>query len=238
MQMIFDVEYDHRLDSKGKDPDSHSPTLKLQHQILWTKTLPNGALFELLPEPGKYLVHKSELGEFHLSSDTISHSLRGQKTMHSVIQKIPETELDEFASVGSSIGGRILFPGNRIDGQATINAARGFNSKINDRFDLTLECIKLHYKGQTSPLSSVLSRYSDFFELFGSFEGYVEFYLLQDLVSKNSSEIDFFLHHDPSFEGSPRPDSVERYMQYKANTIRFIQARNSRIKDWAASNLS
>jgi hypothetical protein len=238
MQMNFDVDYDHRLDSNGKDPDSHSPTLKLQHQLLWTKTLPNGALFEIRPEIGKYLLYKSNLGEFHLSSDTISHSLRGQKTMHSVIQQIPETELDEFQSVGSSIGGRILFPGNRIDGQATINAARGFNSKINDRFDLTLECIKLHYKGQTSPLSSVLSRYSDFFELFGSFEGYVEFFLLQDLVSKNSSEIEFFLPHDPSFEGSPRPDSVESYMQYKANTIRFIQARNSRIKDWTASNLS
>ncbi len=236
--MIFDVEYDHRHDSKGKDPDSHSPTLKLQHQILWTKTLPNGTLFELLPEPGKYLMHKSQLGEFHLSSDTISHSLRGQKTMNSVIQQIPETELDEFQSVGSSIGGRILFPGNKIDGQATINAARGFNSKINDRFDLTLECIKLHYKGQTSPLGSVLSRYSDFFSLFGSFEGYVEFFLLQDLVNKNSSEIEFFLPHDPSFNGSPRPDSVESYIQYKANTIRFIQARNSRIKDWATSNLS
>jgi hypothetical protein len=236
--MIFDVEYYHRLDSKGKDPDSHSPTLKLQHQLLWTKPLPNGILFELQTEPGKYLIHHSQLGEFHLSSDTISHSLRSQKTMHSVIKQIPETELDEFQSVGSSIGGRILFPGNRIDGQATINAARGFNSKINDRFDLTLECIKLHYKGQKSPLSSVLSRYSDFFELFGSFEGYVEFFLLQDLVSKNSSEIDFFLHHDPSFEGSPRPDSVESYIQYKANTIRFIQARNGRIKDWAASNLS
>jgi hypothetical protein len=236
--MNFDVEYDHRLDSHGRDPDTHSPTLKLQHQLLWTKPLPKGVTFELLPEPGKYLIHQSQSGEFHLSSDTISHSLRSQKAMQSLIEQIPVSELDEFQRIGSSIGGRILFPGNRIEGQATINAARGFNSKIIDRFDLTLECIKLHYKGQTSPLSSVLSRYSDFFELFGSFEEYVEFFLLQDLVSKNSSEIDFFLHHDPSFEGSPRPDSVERYMQYKANTIRFIQARNSRIKDWAASNLS
>lgn len=236
--MNFDVEYDHRLDSNGKDPDSHSPTLKLQHQILWTKTLPNGVLFELLPESGQYLMHKSQLGDFRLSSDTISHSLRNQKTMQSVIEQIPVTELDEFQRIGSTIGGRILFPGNRIEGQATINAARGFNSKINDRFDLTLECIKLHYQGQASPLGSALSRYSDFFRLFGSFEGYVEFFLLQDLVSNNSSEIEFFLSHDPSFEGSPRPDSVESYMQYKANTIRFIQARNRRIKDWAASNLS
>lgn len=238
MQMIFDVEYDHRLDSKGKDPDTHSPTLKLQHKMLWTKRLPNGVFFELLPEPGKYLVYQSDLSTLHLSSDTISHSLRNQRAMQSVIQQIPATELDEFQRIGSTIGGRILFPGNRIEGQATINAARGFNSKINDRFDLTLECIRLQYKGQTSPLSSVLSRYSDFFDLFGSFEGYVEFFLLQDIVSKSSSEIEFFLPHDPSFEGSPRPGSVDSYMQYKSNTMRFIQARNRRIKDWAASNLS
>lgn len=236
--MNFEVEYDHRLDSNGKDPDTHSPTLKLQHQLLWAKPLPNGALFHLRPEPGKYLMHKSDLGEFHLSSDTISHSLRRQKRMQWLIEQIPVNELDEFQRAGSVIGGRILFPGNRIGGKATINAARGLNSKINDRFDLTLECIRLHYQGQASPLAAVLSRYSDFFGLFNNFEGYVRFFLLQDLTNENCTEVRFFLPHDPSFQGSPRPDSVENYMQYKANTIRFIQARNSRIQEWVASNLS
>jgi len=236
--MIFDVDYDHRLDSNGKDPDTHSPTLKLQNQLLWTKPLPNGVLFDLQPEPGKYLIYKSHLGSFHLSSDTISHSLREQKRMQWLIEQIPASELDEFQSVGSIIGARTLFPGNRIEGQATINAARGFHSKINDRFDLSLECIRLHYLGEANPLETAFSRYSEFFGLFESFEGYVQFFLLQDLVNEKGTEVKFFLPHDPSFEGSPRPDSVESYMQYKANTINFVKARNNRIRDWTASNLS
>ena len=236
--MTFDVNFDHRLDSNGKDPDAFSPTLKLQHQLLWSKPLPDGTLFDLQQEPGKYLKHESHLGEFFLSSDTISHSLRKQKRMQAVIEQIPAKELDEFQTTGSVIGGRILFPGNRINGQPTINAARGFNSYINDRFDLTLECIRLHYQGVATPLDRALDRYSDFFRLFGGFEGYVDFFLLQDLVSEKSSEVKFFLPHDPSFEDSPRPANVEEYMQYKANTTSFIEARNSRIRDWAATNLT
>jgi hypothetical protein len=236
LELNLDVDYDHRLDSEGKDPDTHSPTLKLQHQLLWSKPLPDGTLFDLQPEPGKYLKHNSRLGEFFLSSDTISHSLRNQKRMQPVIEQIPSGELDEFQTTGSVIGGRILFPGNRIDGQATINSARGFNSKINDRFDLTLECIRLHYQGVANPLDRALNRYSDFFRLFKNFQGYVEFFFLQDLVNEHSSEVNFFLTHDPSFEDSPRPANVEKYMQYKANTTTFIRARNQRIDDWIKSN--
>jgi len=235
--MIFDVDYDHRLDSKGNDPDTHSPTLKSQHQMLWTKPLPNGTIFELQPEPGKYLVHNSDLGQFHLSSDTISHSLRDQKRMKFLIDQIPAAELDEFQSIGSVIGARILFPGNRIDGQATINAARGFSSKINDRFDLSLECIRLHYLGNSNPLQTTFSLYSEFFRLFENFEGYVQFFLLQDLVNEDCTEVKFFLPHDSSFKGSPRPDSVDSYMQYKKNTIDFVKARNRRIQSWVEANL-
>lgn len=235
--MMFDAEYDHRLDSNGQDPDTHSPTLKLQHQLLWGKSLPSGLLFDLQPEPGKYLIHNSPLGEFHLSSDSISHSLREQKRMQAIIEQIPASELDEFQSVGSTIGARILFPGNRIDGQATMNAARGFSSKINDRFDLSLECIRLHYLRQSNPLETTLSLYSEFFGLFESFEGYVRFFLLQDLVNEECTEVEFFLPHDSSFERSPRPDSVEGYMQYKKNTIEFVKARNRRIQSWVEANL-
>ena len=235
--MIFDANVDHRLDSNGKDPDSHSPYLKEQHQLLWSKPLPNGEIFNLEMSPGGYLRNSSKFGEFHLSSDSISHSLRNQKRMQSVIEQIPETELEEFQAIGSTIGARILFPGNRIEGQATINAARGFSSKINDRFDLTLECIRLHYQGLANPLEDSLNRYSDFFRLFQSFDGYVKFFLLQDLVNENYSQVKFYLPHNDSFEDSPRPDSVENYMQYKKNTIEFVKARNERIQIWVETNL-
>ena len=46
----------------------------------------------------------------------------------------------------------------KIDGKMTINGARGFNAKIRDRFDLTLECIRRHYRNEDSPLTDVLGR--------------------------------------------------------------------------------
>lgn len=236
--MIFDVDYDHRLDSKGKDPDTHSPTLKLQHQLLWSKPLPNGSLLDLQPEPGKYLIHTSGLETFHLSSDSISHSLRNQRRMQRIICQIPSKHLDDFQSAGSVIGARILFPGNRIDSRFTINQARGTHPRINDRFDLTLDCIRMYYLGLPNPLDSVLNRYRHFFGLFIDFRGYVEFFLLQVLVSPDYSEVLYFIPHDSPFRSSARPDSVESYMQYKANTISFIEARSNRIKDWVEANLS
>lgn len=235
--MNFDVNYDHRLDSGGKDPDTHSQTLKAQHQILWSKPLPDSTVFTLENEPNKYLQHKSALGVFHISSDTISHSLRAQKRMSPIISQIPSADLDEFQSVGSVIGARIIFSGNRVDGHATINQARGMNIKINDRFDLTLECIRLHYLGLSNPLEKTISNYSAFFKLFRDFDGYVDFFLLQDLFSQSSGNIRFYLPHDSSFGLSPRPDSVESYYQYMSNTINFVKARNQRMQAWADLNL-
>ena len=236
--MFFDADFDHRLDSKGKDPDSHSPTLKAQHKLLWQKPLPDGTFFTLEAEPGKYLVHQSSLGTFHLSSDTISHSLRHQKRMKWLIDQISPNELDEFQAVGSVIGARILFPGNRIEEKANINTSRGFNSRINDRWDLTLECIRLHYANQSNPLQKTFERYFDFFRLFKDFHGYVKFFLLEDLVDSDFSSINFYLPHEKNFENSPRPNSVEDYLIYKENSIAFVKARTQRMKEWVEGNLS
>jgi hypothetical protein len=236
--VTFDVNFDHRLDSNGKDPDAFSPTLKAQHLVLWSKPLPDGNMFELFPEPSKYLVHRSSLGTFHLSSDTISHSLRKQRKMQSIISQIPSQQLDALQSAGNVIGARVLFPGNRIENRFTINQARGTHPKLNDRFDLTLECIRLHYLGLPNPIESVLNRYSDFFSLFGSFRNYVEFFLLDDLVSMDYSNVLFYLPHDPAFETSPKPDSIDAYNKYQENTTRFIQARNQRIQSWVTENKS
>ncbi len=47
----------------------------------------------------------------------------------------------------------MVFPGNRVGGKPTLNAARGFNRKISDRMDLTLECVRRYYRHQDSPLA-------------------------------------------------------------------------------------
>ncbi len=61
----IDINFDVYSDTpKGKDPDSHSPTLRTYYKSLWSKPLPNGANFDLNDNSPKILHHKSELGEF------------------------------------------------------------------------------------------------------------------------------------------------------------------------------
>jgi hypothetical protein len=43
-----------------------------------------------------------------------------------------------------------------------MNQARGVSKMIDDRFDLTLECIRRYYKNESSPLFETIKRYSDF----------------------------------------------------------------------------
>ena len=72
----------------------------------------------------------------------------------------------------------MIFPGNSIGGKWTINQARGCLRKISDRVDLTLECIRRYYVGQSSPLGETLARSRDFFALFESFAGYADHSIL------------------------------------------------------------
>ena len=128
----------------------------------------------------------------------------------------------------------ILFPANRIDKKLTINGARGFSRKIADRIDLTLECIRCFYLKLDSPLTEVLKRYAEFFSLFENFKGYVDFFLLQDLVSDDYMEIKF-CHPFDGFEFSPNPTSMMEYLEFKKNMLNFINGRNQRILNYGES---
>jgi uncharacterized protein DUF6994 len=105
---------------------------------------------------------------------------------------------------------------------------------ISDRLDLTLECIRRHYEGQSSPLGKTLARYSDFFALFKSFRRYVDFFLLQDLVTDDCSAVTFFMPFD-DFKTSSVPKDGDTYREYRRRTIEFVEARNRRIDRHAAS---
>jgi len=76
-------------------------------------------------------------------------------------------------------------------------------------------------------LSEVLSRYREFFALFDNFGGYVDFFLLQDLVEDDN--IKFHLPFDGNWPTQPFPKSVEEYDKYISNTIRFVVARGERM---------
>lgn len=222
----IDIAFDFRSDSNGKDPDKASPTLRRYHKHLWAKALPGGAAFDLSDSKANcYLYHHSALGEFFLASDSVIPTF----DVKSIASLIPEEEIDAFNTISYTIGGMMVFPGNRIDKKMTINGARGFHPRIKDRFDLTLECIRRHYVKEASPLTEALQRYSDFLRLFGDFTGYVEFFLLNDLLIDNSLEVKISEPFD-NFQSCPIPKDVDQYRVYRDTQVAFINARNSRIR--------
>jgi hypothetical protein len=230
----IDVTFDFRTDATGPDVDSSSLTLKKYHQSLWSKPLPNGEIFKLNSDQTDcYLQYQSKNRSFSLSSDSISNSYRDRKRkdISEIVMKIP-SEVRSFQDLGNTIGGFIIFP-YKVDG-LSINQARGVNHRIADRFDLTLECIRLHYQGEANPLAEVLNRNEEFFRLFETFSGYVKFFLLDDLVSQSYDSINFFLPNF-DFEKSGYPTDTSEYLQYRQSSMSFTRHRNHRIQVWASS---
>jgi len=228
---MIEVNYDFFRDGTVGDLDVTSPTLRKYHKTLWSKPLPNGHFFELSDtKKGVYLYHKSELGEFFLGSDIIAHSYIYQKRNQWLVQKIPDKVIDDIYNMGYTIGQSIIFPNNKIDGKMTINGMRGCNSKIADRFDLTLECIRRFYLEETSPLYDTFLRYKNFFELFDNFIGYVKFFLLDDLIDETQN-IKFYLPFD-NFKSSPKFSNVEEYLLYIDGVTNFVRQRSKRIEKY------
>jgi len=232
--MRIDTSFDFRTDASGKDPDAYSPTLRQYHRLLWSKPLPSGRPFDLSDtRPGAYLHHQSELGEFVLSSDSVIPTFTRWNSMKHITGLFPEEENEAFRTISYTIGGMMLFPANRVDGKHTINVMRGFTRQIADRFDLTLECIRRHYLGQSSPLGETLSRYRDFFEMFDDFGGYVDFFVFHDLVTEDCSTVNFFMPFD-DFNSPSTPKDRDAYEEYRSRSIEFVVARNHRIDGIAA----
>jgi hypothetical protein len=247
----IDTTIDFKSDAGGRDPDTHSATLRCYHRLLWSKPLPDGTEFDLI-EAGPYLRDRSGRGALNaslksntLSSDYIvsTFSLRKSKAIARVIQQIPAAETIAFRHSVGTIGGKIVWPANQVDHLPTINGAKGFNGKIADRMDLTLECIRRHYlsqrssgDGADSPLRTVIERYRPFFNLFVDFDGYVAFFLLQDLVTEDGG-VKFFTPFD-DFNSPSIPTDLATYLEYRRRVVEFIGARNSRIEKWAAKHLT
>jgi len=228
---MIDVSFDFQDEVGGKDSDRYSPTLQEYHRILWSKPLPNGKIFKLDKISQNRLYHKSDMGEFYLSSDRAITSFWKRKSFEHITSKLPLDQLKQYDQTTDTIGGIVIWPSNRIGTRQTINGARGFNRMISDRLDLTIECIRLYYLGDPSPLKETFELYSDFFDLFDNFEGFVTFFLLQDAVSDDFSEVKIAKPFD-NFKSSPVPRNVEEFLQYKDKTTEFVKLRNKRIQNY------
>ena len=74
-------------------------------------------------------------------------------------------------------------------------------------------------------------RYADFFTLFGGFSGYVDFFLLNDLVNQDASAVRFFL--PLNFDASGLPADADAYRAYRESMLAFLGARSRRIEAFA-----
>jgi hypothetical protein len=228
---MIDVTFDFQTEVGGRDSDRYSPTLQEYHRILWSKPLPNGQVFNLEKISSNRLYHNSSLGEFYLSSDRAITSFWKRKSFQHITTMLPPEKLKEFDQITDTIGGIFIWPSNRVGSRQTINGARGFNRMISDRLDLTIECIRLYYIGENSPLYETFNLYKDFFNLFTDFEGFINFFLLQDAVSVDYSEVKIAEPFD-HFKTSPVPQNVDEFLQYMEKTIEFVNLRNKRISEY------
>ncbi|MGH9126967.1 MAG: DUF6994 family protein [Acidimicrobiales bacterium] len=229
---MIDIKFDFRTDATGEnpDPDASSPTLLRYNRLLWSKPLPSGKHFELTPRSQRpyALLHDSELGKFLLTSDSVLPTFTRRDDMQAIVRQLPLADIDALNTISHTIGGMVLWPGNQIDGKWTINQARGCIGKIADRFDLTVDCVRRHYQGDTThPLATAFGRYRDFFDLFGSFDGYIDFWLLDDLLDTNGGLKLFLPSEDFTLPSIPR--SIADYLAFCEHTIEFVIARNERI---------
>ena len=102
---------------------------------------------------------------------------------------------------------------------------------VQDRTDLTLECIRRFYIGEKSPLSTCFEKYTSFFALFGTgengFKNYVKWFCLDDLVSEDYKTV---LPFTKSLDfAHPQPANKEEYLTYILSINSFINKRNERL---------
>ena len=244
---------------EGKDPDQFSKTLNSYHQKLWSKKLPNGKMMHLERGAKEYdgsftIEAKSiakkqpniEYSHYAFTSDAIGLTFKnwGKRIpeIEQVFQNLDAGEHEKYFKKFCTIGAYTIFPGYMINRKRTVNQARGCDLFIVDRIDLTLECIRLFYLNKpslskkTCPLLGALTRHKPFFDLFGTFKGYVEFFLFQDLVTDDFSEVRF-LHPFHGFKKWDCPKNIKEYRLYMSKMLKFIDSRNKRIDKWAKENL-
>ena len=227
----IDIYFDVQTDSYGKDPDSASKTLRAYHQLLWSKPLPNGDFMKLDIEKNTLVWKENDMW---FSSDSITASfLHGRFPLKEYVeQNIPNFDefRKEYLHKTYTVGGTIIFP----LGRWTMNQARGCSVKICDRWDLTLECIKRFYAGESTPLDKAFAKSASFFQLFVDFKGYVDFFLLQDCVDENYN-VKLWLD-TPLFVSKPMPKTLEEYNYWIGTQLDFISKRGQRIAEYCRKN--
>ncbi|MDO4271662.1 MAG: hypothetical protein Q4C83_01600 [Candidatus Saccharibacteria bacterium] len=231
---MIDINFDFQKEANYRDSDKYSPTLREYHRLLWSKELPCGDVFSLRPVRDNCLEYITPNGKkWILSSDRAVASYVKPSVMQPLIDEIGRDKVFEFKRLADTIGGIIIWPAKKVDGKITINGHRGFSSRIADRLDLTMECLRRYYNGQPSPLYDTFARYSDYFDLFVDFKGFVDFFLMNDYVSSDYKTCVIAEPNHYNFSKNGRPVNADEYSAYIDKTTELLRLRNLRILNYA-----
>ena len=236
---------DMSINPKRNDPDKVSVNLRRYHYLLWNhKQLPNGDRF-LLSEAttmGDYL-YFGQNTELKFGADAIInlYTHHDNDKINRILTKLKKNKKyqkrdNEYIHKSYTIGGNIIFPKHN----PSINTARGNIYRIADRIDLTLECIRIWYKDKNkeTPLKSTIDIDSWFFNKFETFENYIDFFLLQDLVVKKNGKykIKIFLKRNAKRDSDGNvlnmygyPTTVKEWYTLYRKELKFLKKRNRRI---------
>lgn len=158
-----------------------------------------------------------------------------------------------YLQKANTIGGFVVFPRQR----SSINGQRGLNPHINDRFDLTLECIRRYYEKREqsekdynfNPLYNIFNKgiNIDFFDdIFGSFKKYIDFFLLNSWVKEDEEHhyhVKNLLHTSKNkdkernmqildnwdFNQKPLPQDEDEWWTFYRNIMKRLDVRNQQI---------
>lgn len=137
-----------------------------------------------------------------------------------------------YLQKANTIGGFVLFP--RHDN--SINQKRG-KRPIDDRFDLTLECIRRMYDSGFSssnhPLFDISEEDKEFFRMFGSFKEYAKFFCFEDSWVTEGHVLNLLdnkLLDDWDFSREPLPQDSKQWWRFYENIMNRLNARNEQIK--------
>lgn len=210
------------------DPDAYSQTMRDYHRLLWSRELPNGEHMKLEDGGKKFYLHWKDLW---FGSDSITTTFRyapNRDMIMKVKEHMPNYKefVEDYLHKLYTIGGEMLFPSFSY----CLNQARGCHPRIRDRWDLTLECIRLFYDDKENPLTKSLEKTRAYFELFVNFKNFVDFFFLQDCVDEKYN-VKFWLE-TPLFESNPLPKTVEEYLQFVNAELDFVEKRNQRIAEY------
>lgn len=251
---VFDTSFDYKADTPSAtnpDADKDSQLLRWDHELLWSKQLPSGGgpfAPKVTTRRREYLIVTDADNERHCyGSDAITSSYTNwvkpkkprSKALVEAIAGLDAKQRARYLHPPYTIGSAMIWPVRTKD-RDTVNRVRGRNILIADRMDLTLKCIQLHYAGKAGhPLEKATTAYEDFFELFGTFKGFVDFFHFQDLITPGSDyqDIEYFLEPN-GFNRAGTPASTPEYIEYRENVLTFIKKRSVRMAQWVNDNRS